>query len=130
MELRYELSNLIMNSEIDINIIKEINCESTMELAEKIKNKNYYADHLEIYFLSKLLNIFIAIFNYNRNKWNIVNHVDIKNPTNIAFVIFKESTHELGNHYNIFRIEKSKKEGKIQSHPNENENITIDSKLK
>ena len=129
MELRYELANLIMNSEIDINIIKERNCESTIELAKKIKNKNYYADHLEIYFLSKLLNIFIAIFNYNRNTWNIINHVDIKNPTNIAFVIFKESTHELGNHYDTFRIENPKYEGKIQSQPNENENITTDNKI-
>ena len=43
--------------------------------------------------------------------------------------IFKESTHELGNHYNTFRIEKSKYEGKIQSQPNENENITTDNKI-
>ena len=54
----------------------------------------------------------------------------MKNPTNIAFLIFKESTHELGNHYDTFKIEKSIYEGKIRSQPNVNENITIDNKIK
>ena len=37
MELRYELEKLIMNSEIDINIIKERNYENIMDPNEKIK---------------------------------------------------------------------------------------------
>ena len=63
MDLRYDLSVLIKNSQIDKDIINERNCENIFEFSEKIKNKNFYAAHTEIYFLSKLMNIYIAIFN-------------------------------------------------------------------
>ena len=121
MDLRYKLSNLIMNSEIEEDIVRERNCENVIEFAEKIKNKNFYADHPEIYYLSKLLNVYIAIFDYNRNKWSIINHIEVKNPKNISFIIFKESSHEIGNHYDTFQI-KNKFKVNIDAPLNDNEN--------
>ena len=57
IELRNELSNLILKSDIDTDIIEERNCKNKIEFAEKVRNINFYADHPEIYLISKLLNI-------------------------------------------------------------------------
>ena len=68
MDLIYELSMLIKNSQIEQDIINERNCDNIIEFSEKIKNKNFYAVHIEIYFLSKLMNIYIAIFNQKKKQ--------------------------------------------------------------
>ena len=104
MELRNNLANLIEISEIDIDLIEERNCKNKHELAEKIRNRNYYADHLEIYLLSKLLNIIIAIYNERRGKWVIIKHDETKNPIGIVFLNFKETDYELTNHYDALLL--------------------------
>jgi len=81
MELRENLSKLIEASEIDEDLVLVRNCKNIQELAEKIKNRNFYADHLEIYFLSKLLNIIIAIYNENKNKWDLIKHDEVIKPS-------------------------------------------------
>ena len=68
MKLRENLSKLIETSEIEPDLILARNLKNLQELAEKIKNRNFYAEHLEIYFLSKLLDIIIATSNENKNK--------------------------------------------------------------
>jgi len=68
MKLRENLSKLIETNEIEPDLILARNLKNLQELAEKIKNRNFYAEHLEIYFLSKLLDIIIATSNENKNK--------------------------------------------------------------
>jgi hypothetical protein len=41
MDLIYELSMLIKNSQIEHDIINERNCDNIIEFSEKIKNKNF-----------------------------------------------------------------------------------------
>ena len=69
MEISHNLANLIINSNIEQDLIEARNCENKYEFAKKIKNGNFYADHLAIYMLLKLLNIIIAIFIENKGKW-------------------------------------------------------------
>ena len=49
-----------MNIEIEEDIVRERNNDNMIKFSEKIKNKNFYAEHPEIYYLSKLLNIYIV----------------------------------------------------------------------
>ena len=76
---------LIKNSQIEQDIINERNYDNIIEFSEKIKNKKFYADHIEIYFLSKLMNIYIAIFNQIRIKWDIIKHIDFESPLAISY---------------------------------------------
>ena len=80
MKLRENLSKLIETSEIEPDLILARNLKNLQELAEKIKNRNFYAEHLEIYFLSKLLDIIIATSNENKNKWDLIKHHEIIKP--------------------------------------------------
>ena len=61
MELRSNLSKLIETSEIDIELIEERECKNMKEFGEKVKNQNYFSFYLEIYLISKLINIIISI---------------------------------------------------------------------
>lgn len=130
MDLIYELSMLIKNSQIEQDIINERNCDNIIEFSEKIKNKNFYAEHIEIYFLSKLMNIYIAIFNQKRNKWDIIKHIDVKSPSAISYVIFKESSHEIGNHYDTFLMKNIKYTRYLEETTRENNNIITNDILK
>ena len=109
MELRENLSKLIEISEIEEDLILVRNCKNIQEFAEKVKNRNFYADHIEIYFLSKLLNIIIAIYNENKNKWDLIKHDEVIKPSEIAYIIFKESSYENANHYDAFLIKRENK---------------------
>ena len=93
LELRNELSSLILKSDIDTDIIEERNCKNKTEFAEKVRNINFYADHPEIYLISKLLNIIIAIYNRTRDRWTIIKHNEVTKPIDIALLQFTESTH-------------------------------------
>lgn len=121
---------LIKNSQIEQDIINERNCDNIIEFSEKIKNKNFYAEHIEIYFLSKLMNIYIAIFNQKRNKWDIIKHIDVKSPSAISYVIFKESSHEIGNHYDTFLMKNIKYTRYLEETTRENNNIITNDILK
>lgn len=121
---------LIKNSQIEHDIINERNCDNIIEFSEKIKNKNFYAEHIEIYFLSKLMNIYIAIFNQKRNKWDIIKHIDVKSPSAISYVIFKESSHEIGNHYDTFLMKNIKYTRYLEETTRENNNIITNDILK
>ena len=107
LELRNEFSNLILNTEIDQEIIEERNCINKKEFAEKVKNANFYGDHPEIHLLSKLLNSIIAIYNESKDRWTIIKHAKTTNPSKLALINFTESTHELGNLYDAFIIQKA-----------------------
>lgn len=76
------------------------------------------------------MNIYIAIFNQIRNKWNIIYHVDVKNLCAISFIIFKESTHEIGNHYDIFLMKNIKYTGYTAELTNGNNNIITNDNIK
>lgn len=121
---------LIKNSQIEQDIINERNCDNIIEFSEKIKNKNFYAEHIEIYFLSKLMNIYIAIFNQKRNKWDIIKHIDVKSPSAISYVIFKESSHEIGNHYDTFLMKNIKYTRYLEETTRENNSIITNDILK
>jgi hypothetical protein len=112
------------------DIINERNCDNIIEFSEKIKNKNFYAEHIEIYFLSKLMIIYIAIFNQKRNKWDIIKQIDVKSPSAISYVIFKKSSHEIGNHYDTFLMKNIKYTRYLEETKRGNNNIITNDILK
>ena len=130
MEIRHNLANLIINSNIEQYLIEARNCENKYEFTEKIKNGNFYADHLEIYMLSKLLNIIIAIFIENKGKWEIIKHTDVSKPDKIALINFEESSHEIGNHYNALIIKGNDLRGIIENKQISQDNLTTENNVK
>ena len=76
------------------------------------------------------MNIYIAIFNQKRNKWDIIKHIDVKSPSAISYVIFKESSHEIGNHYDTFLMKNIKYTRYLEETKRGNNNIIINDILK
>ena len=76
------------------------------------------------------MNIYIAIFNQKRNKWDIIKHIDVKSPSAISYVIFKESSHEIGNHYDTFLMKNIKYTRYLEETTRENNNIITNDILK
>jgi len=50
------------------------------------------------------VNIIITIYRERRGKWDIIKHKEIKNPTGIIFLNFKETDYELANHYDALLL--------------------------
>ena len=49
----------------------------------------------------------MGIYNEAKDRWTIIKHIETINPSKLALINFTESTHELGNHYDSFIIQKT-----------------------
>ena len=58
-------------------------------------------------YYQKLLNSIIAIYSEEKDRWTIIKHTEITNPSKLVLINFTESIHELGNHYDTFIIQKT-----------------------
>ena len=86
------------------DIFMEINFSSLQEYADKIRLNSFYADEPELISISRIKNIWIAIFDELRKTWkNIKCNNNIK-PSNIVFISFKDTRSDLSSNYNAIKF--------------------------
>ena len=73
----------------------ERNCSLLQEYADKIRLNSFYAYEPELISISRIKNIWIAIFDESRKTWKIIKSNNNIKPSNIAFISFKDTYSDL-----------------------------------
>ena len=102
--LRQLVANDILKEGILDDIFLERNCTSLQEYVDKIRLNSFFVDEPELISISRIKNIWIAIFDELRKTWRIIKSKNDIKPINIAFISYRDTNCDLTGHYNAIKL--------------------------